>query len=454
MVDTSIILGYKSPEVLSSDERALNQAKVQDANANNQINQLKIKEYLNKSANQDKLQQFLQANPKATSADLASQGYYDQAKDLGGIETSNQANQAAQLKMTHDKLDLWSQASGYVAQNPTIQNAHNAIDGLAQNGFFKTPQELQAAHDSVPADEIQIQPWAQQHFQQGLAAKEQLPKIGNIDNGGTQQFYSQSPVTGQASITGTLNKTQSPDNIANNLRTSTEGGLNRQNALNIAGMKQDTGAPVSVMGADGKAVFVNRNDAIGKQPYNSSARQIPASINTAIVNNNQSLSKLDAAIALLEGKDVGTSDSKMLGDKEATGWKGLLPPIALNRIDPKGVDARAAVADIGSLILHDRSGAAVTASESPRLMPFIPSSTDDNATVLKKLKRLREYQATENDLLSSQYSEDAGYKGGISTQPNQAKPAPTQAAKQVVKTGTHNGKKVVQYSDGTISYAQ
>ena len=155
-------------------------------------------------------------------------------------------------------------------------------------------------------------------------------------------------------------------------------------------------------------------------------KQIPSSISTAIVNNNQSLSKLDAAIALFEGKNVGEGDGMMLGDKEASGLKGYLPQAMLNRLDPKGVDARASAADIGSLILHDRSGAAVTASESPRLLPFIPTNTDDNATILKKLKRLREYQRTETDLLSSQYNGETGYR---TSNASAAKTAPTASTK-------------------------
>ena len=210
---------------------------------------------------------------------------------------------------------------------------------------------------------------------------------------------------------GTFN-TVTGDNRINAIGQSV---IDKNNAKEIA---KDNTAPVAIIDpVTGQPIYVNRADAIGKTPLTSTTKlkPIPASINTAMVTNNQALSKLDAAIALLEGKDIGTGDSKMLGDKDATGLKGLVPPIALNRLDPKGVDARAAVADIGSLILHDRSGAAVTASESPRLVPFIPLSTDDNTTVLKKLRRLKEYQVTENDLLSNAYNEDAGYKVPIQT---------------------------------------
>jgi hypothetical protein len=101
-------------------------------------------------------------------------------------------------------------------------------------------------------------------------------------------------------------------------------------------------------------------------------------------------------------------------------------------MDPEGVDARAGVADIGSLVLHDRSGAAVTAAESPRLMPFIPLSTDDDKTVLKKLKRMREIAASEQLGLTETYSKDQGYKANPLVSKPEAAPSPVTDSNVVV----------------------
>lgn len=81
-----------------------------------------------------------------------------------------------------------------------------------------------------------------------------------------------------------------------------------------------------------------------------------------------------------------------------------------NRTDPKGADARAAISNIGSLIIHDRSGAAVTAAETPRLVPFIPKIDDSAETIKKKLTRLRAEIASINSDLELEYSEDQGYR--------------------------------------------
>jgi hypothetical protein len=138
------------------------------------------------------------------------------------------------------------------------------------------------------------------------------------------------------------------------------------------------------------------------------AKAIPPQINTAIITNDQSVRKIQDALALLEQ------------NKDAVGLKGNLPQGILNRADPKGIATRAAVADIGSLVLHDRSGAAVTASEEPRLLPFIPVPADPYEAAKVKLQRMLKYAKEQQDALKQTYSPDNGYKSNI--------PAPAAAA--------------------------
>jgi hypothetical protein len=127
-------------------------------------------------------------------------------------------------------------------------------------------------------------------------------------------------------------------------------------------------------------------------------KSIPEPINAAVLQNHQSLNKLDDALDLLEA------------NKDAIGLKGNLGQTVLNKLDPKGIDTRAAIADIGSIVLHDRSGAAVTAAESPRLLPFIPTPSDTYEAAKSKLTRMRKYAAEEQDALKATYGKDQGYK--------------------------------------------
>jgi hypothetical protein len=169
-----------------------------------------------------------------------------------------------------------------------------------------------------------------------------------------------------------------------------------------------TGQSISAIGPDGK-------------PLTKPLKDVPAAVNTAILTNSQNLNKINQALDLLGGRNVGD----LKGDQAATGWKGYIPQPVLNRADPKGIDARAMIADIGSLIIHDRSGAAVTAAESPRLMPFIPLVTDDAETAKKKLTRFKQLYEQEQQAMLDIYGKDQGYRQPAqSSQPSSAKRQP------------------------------
>jgi len=134
-------------------------------------------------------------------------------------------------------------------------------------------------------------------------------------------------------------------------------------------------------------------------------KALPISASQKLLENNQNLRKAEQALSLIQGKEVGGA----IGSSSATGIRGYMPESILQRIDPSGIDTRAAIADIGSMIIHDRSGAAVTASEYPRLRPFIPLATDDPKTVEKKLGRfVQEYRNIVEE--AQDFYKETGYK--------------------------------------------
>jgi hypothetical protein len=135
-------------------------------------------------------------------------------------------------------------------------------------------------------------------------------------------------------------------------------------------------------------------------------KSLPGSVGHDFMENSQNLRMAERAKALVEGKSL--QDEGISGDPNATGWKGYLPDAVLQRVDPEGVDTRAAVANLGSMIIHDRSGAAVTAAEYPRLKPFIPKSTDEREVVAKKLNQfVQEYQKINAEM--TDFYTEAGY---------------------------------------------
>lgn len=99
--------------------------------------------------------------------------------------------------------------------------------------------------------------------------------------------------------------------------------------------------------------------------------------------------------------------------KNALGPINILPGAVRQYTDPNGVAARAAVANIGSMKLHDRSGAAVTVGEIPRLVPFIPAAIDDAKTAKVKLTKMREeYARMQNEWAKGRGASEAYQEEG------------------------------------------
>lgn len=181
----------------------------------------------------------------------------------------------------------------------------------------------------------------------------------------------------------------------------------KKNALRSQLLAKEVRVPVEG-GAAGKAKAPSgyRYDASGENleiipggPADKveKLKPIPANINTAISTNDMSIKRLQEALDLIKK------------NPDAIGLKNLLPGQALDRMDPKGVAARSAIGDIGSLVIHDRSGAAVSASEMQRL-GFIPTPTDRADNAKTKLESMLKWAKLNQQGLSETYGEDQGYK--------------------------------------------
>jgi hypothetical protein len=187
-----------------------------------------------------------------------------------------------------------------------------------------------------------------------------------------------------------------------------------------ANVVQTDAGPI-VVGSKGAANPVTINNVpVGKEP-----KPVPEPVLKALLTNSTSERQVDTALQLLNGKTV----DGLKGDPGAIGpIQGRVPDTVLQKTNPEGVITRAAIADIGSMIIHDRSGAAVTISEMPRLIPFIPSITDSPEAAKAKLTRMK----AELTNIGNEYRavhEASGYKmpaTGLQPQANVAKPIPTQ----------------------------
>lgn len=164
---------------------------------------------------------------------------------------------------------------------------------------------------------------------------------------------------------------------------------------------------VFTLGRDGKLaplIDPGTNKPLTGKPPVPPGKALPVSAAQKLFENNANMRKAQQALDLISGAQA----SGQKGDGDATGWKGYLPDAILQRSDPKGIATRAAIGDLGSMVIHDRSGAAVTAAEFPRLRPFIPMVTDDPKTAKTKLERfVSEYRAVVDE--AKGFYEASGY---------------------------------------------
>lgn len=133
-------------------------------------------------------------------------------------------------------------------------------------------------------------------------------------------------------------------------------------------------------------------------------REAPTPAVQGMLNNVNQLARAERAIEAIRANPNAVGI--LPGLANLTGFSSQL----WDRQDPQGVAARAAIADLGSLVIHDRSGAAVTAAEFPRLRPFIPQVGDSAETVMTKLARFREVYREELEAQYNTYGPSQGYR--------------------------------------------
>lgn len=201
-----------------------------------------------------------------------------------------------------------------------------------------------------------------------------------------------------------------------------------------AGLQPKQEPLVPVQQDDGTVIYTPRSQAAGqKAPAKSNARGV-ATIRKAIAANQEQVSVIDDALNELAAYPEAIGLNRGIGDLPLMGKSGD----AINqRVDPQGVAARAALANIASMVIHDRSGAAVTVSEFPRLAPFVPSVHDTYDTAVKKLQKLKTMIGVETGALQSS-----------GTSPAPAAPASTSTG-DIDLSAPSGGGKTFQYGGKT-----
>ncbi len=383
------------------------------------------------------------ANPTDSAARLSAlagvspAAYGAEAKRQADLAKAGADTEKTKLETAKQRINIMGNAMGFVRDNPTPENALRVISDLQQHGIF-TPEQAAQYASQVQANPNAIRELAQQGYQSALEVKDQLMKYETRDAGGTVQTLGIAPATGGVRVVKTIQKSQSPDSVAANARMASEGAANRANALKIEGMKaerQQAQGPVQIIQTDNGPMLVSK--ATGEaRPVTADgtalaarAKEVPAAVKKSMFENDAALRKINDAMQAIDAYP------------EALGGMNILGDTIRQRTDPQGVKVRALVSDIGSLKMHDRSGAAVTAAETPRLKPFIPSATDSPETVKEKLSLFqREYQALQDDM-------SAAYPAAASTRQASAAPSAKKPSTPKSPAANTNAKGWVLHTD-------
>jgi hypothetical protein len=326
-------------------------------------------------------------------ADALRKSHGEQQKTTAEVNSKNAGTATSEFDLRKKRLEFSIQG---LSSSSTADEAKDHIVSGVQRGDIDLDTARQMAA-KLPTNPQDFAKWRNDALLQAVDAKDQL-KFTRPDAN---------------AVLGA--QTSTSNNAATNARMAAEGAAGRAQSERHFGVTQarEATAPkgIIVQSESGPLLVDSRTGqgqpvTVDGQAVGQKLKDAPAQVQKAMIENGTNLRRAEKALALIEGADVGD----MKGDKSATGVKGYLPAAVLNRADPKGVDTRAQLADLGSLVIHDRSGAVVTASEFPRLQPFIPSATDDAATAKKKVRRFVQIYRDEIAATQQAYGPESGYR--------------------------------------------
>ena len=146
-------------------------------------------------------------------------------KGQSELDTADVSRKKAGLEIAEKRINIMGQASKFLMDNPTPENAIQVAQYMAENGVI-TPEQAQASIariQSNPAPDS-IRSLAEQAFRTALGAKEQLESRIPQNRGGTAAVVGVDPVTGKSRDVQTAPITQSADNAASQA-TSTSNSI-------------------------------------------------------------------------------------------------------------------------------------------------------------------------------------------------------------------------------------
>jgi hypothetical protein len=115
-------------------------------------------------------------------------------------------------------------------------------------------------------------------------------------------------------------------------------------------------------------------------------------------------------------KEIDKAIKEATDHPEHFGLQNILGDKASQYMDEGGVNSRAIVAGIGSVKVHEITGANATAKETPRFQPWVPEINDRPTAIVDKLKQLKAVAESKNDEIIKAYT--SGYRRQPWAQPD------------------------------------
>ena len=302
-----------------------------------QFNQLKMQDYQKTRADED-AQNAIYAgaiNPDTgvidyskLNAGMASGGF---GTKIPAINKQRLEQQNAQIDQATKTNALIKITSSNVMSNPTLANALENLNHIQSiTGVDMSGDKAQVS--ALGDDPVKIKAWAIAH---AVDADKLLAKSGQRDIGGSLQDTMIDPITGAVTVTGTTAKTISPNTTATINAQATQGNLNRQNAKDVAKLRNSG----DLTPEQNDALYgVNGAVTLGKlDPYKINSRNSHILANAYMGNPNMDMNKLASDSAMMRnaptmnraytteqlptiianvveaGKKVGYSDAKFFG---------------------------------------------------------------------------------------------------------------------------------------------
>jgi hypothetical protein len=454
-LDPSIILGGRAPQLDDPMTVRAKQATLADLMGRQQMQQMQMQETQRGQQEAQTLADLYRTagnDPQALVQGMAQRGlgaripgFQKQQAELGEATTKNQA---AQLKLASDRLKLIGARLSSRLANPNVtqDDVIGDISGLVQEGIIDQEHGARLAR-GLPGDPGRLR---QALLAEGMRVMDEskriellLPKTEVRNMGGSDQQFITDQLTGQITPGQSFAKTATQDSLLTDKRTREEGALNRgvqlrgQNLTDARSREANASAAATGKAPPGYRFTPEGNlEAIPGGPADrkntDAGIREQRSKDAAVAQADRVISKVDEALS-----NVGvltTGPGSVLAGIPGTPARNLQSTL-------ETIKANLGFAELQAMRDASPTGGALGAIAVQELnaLQSTVSSLDQGQSPAQLEKSLGK--------VSKHYNAWKKAVGGG------ASAAPSAPAKTVKRTGTSGGRKVVEYSDGSIEYA-